>query len=643
MTRIVVEYVAAAAVFGALSGIGTLPTRLIERRVRPPHLLDLPLLAMAGWGLVALLSAVGAVAEIGQVWLARFILALGLLLLLPFRRATRAAQTRLLIDLALLFVLVAPMGLLVAGTPALAFDEFAQWLPNTRYLVEHGHYWSWPDWIGQSDKPGYPNGSAVIALLASRLAGPDVEASFKTFAVIMLGAYGAALAGLAATRWRPEPRRLTTVALFAGGILVALLDPFMDPRIGFTAYTDMPSAVVLAIAVLAASCGLTAVWREDHPAASGWFAWAGLLSLTLVLLRQTDTVLVAAMDGGCGLLLVIRGAGAARRWRGWALRLIAPPAIGELVWRAHLWLAGIGPDIAPRPLAAWDWSAPLTVVRAFVRDRLAGNPLAGGAALLLAIAALVAGVAAWRRRAADEDDGLPAPRLIVSLAAIVSLCFTGFLAWAYIAVFSAAEIATAASLWRYLGELAPMLIVAGCCVVLRLVPARLCAGRFALAGAVLGAGLLVLLPYAGRGYYRLDCRFPDVAAARAAIADLRPALAPFAVPAGDPARLAVVNPTMGDWMAYALAFDMRWPVTGGGIRFRKKNETLGATEAWAWDQGLDALLDLTPLDRAALRARRAVPAVALLARPAAKGEPWPVLAATRPRPLPACTAWGPGR
>ena len=96
---------------------------------------------------------------------------------------------------------------------------------------------------------------------------------------------------------------------------------------------------------------------------------------------------------------------------------------------------------------------------------------------------------------------------------------------------------------------------------------------------------------------------------------------------------------MGDWMAYALAFDMRWPDSGEVVRFRVKDEPLAATEAWAWDQGLEALFDLRPLDRAALRAQSTIPAVSLLARPAAKGDPWPVLTATRPRPLPVCSAW----
>jgi hypothetical protein len=230
---------------------------------------------------------------------------------------------------------------------------------------------------------------------------------------------------------------------------------------------------------------------------------------------------------------------------------------------------------------------------------------------------------------------------MAALAAIVSLGFIAFLAWAYIAVFTAEEVAAAASLWRYLSELGPLLVLAGVCVVVSLLPKRGPNAGLALVSTAVGAIALLLLPWAGRGYYRLDCRFPDVAAARAAIAELRPALAPFRALPTSPARVAVVNPTMSDWMAFALAFDMHWPDSGQVVRFRPKDEPLAETEAWAWDQGLDALLDFRLLERTTLRAQSTIPAVSLLGRPTAKGEAWPVLATTQSRRLPVCSAWAP--
>ncbi|HEU0218842.1 MAG TPA: hypothetical protein VFQ90_19445 [Stellaceae bacterium] len=634
----VAEYAAVAVAAAALTGLGTLPASVLDRCSVPPRLLRVPLLLMAGWGLASLLSALATFVAGDQKWLARILLIVGLVLLAPIKPSNRAAQRHLLSDLAILLILVAPMGLLVAGTPATMYDEFAQWLPNTRYLVEHGHYWLWPDWVGLSSKPGYPNASAVVPLLVAQLAGPDVEAPFKTFVVVLLGGFGAALASLAATRWMPDETRpsVAAIALLAGGCLIALLNPFIDPRVAFTAYTDTPSALVLALTVLCASQGIGAAHRGADRAAGAWFAWAGLLSLTLVLLRTTNLVLVAAVIGG-SVLLMLRTR-SPRLWARYGLSLTAPPLVGVAAWSAHLRAARIGPDIAPRPPGLWDWSAPLRVLHAFFVDRLAAHPLLGAAAALAAAAALFGGAMAWRRLGTARDESLPPARVIAALAVVVSGSFVAFLAWAYIAVFSPREVANAASLWRYLSELGPMLLLATVAVILSMMPHRPWHRGQAVAVAAIGALLLAAQPLVGRSFYRLDCRFPDVAAARAAIAELRPALEPFAAPALYSARVAVVHPTMGDWMAYALAFNMRWPASDQLVRYRVQDEPLSDTEAWAWDQGLDALLDFRPLDRAALHDQSLIPSVSLLGRPTAKGDAWSVLAKTESHPLARCEA-----
>jgi hypothetical protein len=427
--------------------------------------------------------------------------------------------------------------------------------------------------------------------------------------------------------------------LLAAGCLIAFLDPFVDPRISLTAYTDTSSATVLAIAAVVACRGLMPARCGEHRAATGWFARTGLLLLALVLLRTTNMVLIAALGLACAMLLLI-GKSGSPRWRArWAALLTGPAVVGAFVWQSHLWLARIGPDMAPRPFGLWDWTAPVTVAGVFFLDRLRDNPLIGGAAIGLVILGIAGGVLALRRSDDDGHAALPSPRLMVALTATVVACFVVFLAWTYIAVFSSLEVASAVSLWRYLTELGPLIVVTGICVVLGLIPQRRLGGRLAIWAVGVAVGLFVLLPFVGRSYYSLDCRFPDIAAARAAIAQFRPALEPFGGPAPHPARVAVVNPTVGDWMAYALAFDMRWPAAADLVRFRVKDEALADSEDWAWDQGLDALLDFTPLDRQSLRSRASIPSVALLGRPAEKGAGWPVLATTQPRPLPSCSVW----
>jgi hypothetical protein len=644
--RSIMLYLAVAAVFAAMAGLGTLPARLIERVQRPNRLLRLPLLAVAGWGLAALVSAAAAVADLDQTWPARALLGLGLVLLVPFRAADRTSRLQLASDLAVLLGLAAPLGLLVAATPATGFDEFAQWLPNTRYLVEHGRYWVWPDWIGASSKPGYPNGSVVVALLVSQWVGPEVEAPFKIFVVLLLGGFGAALASLAVASPTADParawkRRVAAVGAMAAGCLVSFLDPFVDPRISLTALADTPTAVILAMGGLVASLGVGAARRGADGGATSWFAWTGLLSLTLVMLRTTNIVLVAAIGLSCGILVLTAKAGGLRLRLRWAAILLGPTAAGEAVWHAYLLTARIGADMTPRPLSDWDWAAPLTVARVFLLDRLSGNLLIAAGALCIVGLALVGGIVVWRRLETEGDDDHPPPRPLLALTGIITLSFLAFLSWTYIAVFSPDEVARAASLWRYLTELGPLIVLAGCSILFSLVPARWWEGRSLRALTLAGGGacvLTLLLPLIARDYYRLDCRYPDVMAARRVADQLRSALRPFGPDApGTAARAAVLHPTMGDWMAYALAFDLRWPASDRLVQFRTKDEPLADTEAWAWDRGLDALLDFTPLDRPSLLASRMVPSVSVLGRPAAKGDAWPVLATTTAQALPSCS------
>lgn len=630
--RTLVLYGATALVFAALAGLGRVPGYFIERLHRPDALLRLPLLVVSGWGLAALMSAVGALLAIDQTWFARGILALGLLLLVPLSGG-RAQAGLLLRDLLFLVGLLATMGLLVAATPATGFDEFAQWLPNTRYLVEHAHYWRWPDWVGVSSKPGYPNGSVVIALLVSQVAGPSVEAPFKLFGVLVLGLFGMMLAVLVARRGSRSHTR--GLALMGAGCLVAFTEPFFDPRIGFTALTDMPTAVVLALLGLVTSLGIGAAVRGERGGATSWFAWAGLLSLTLVMLRTTNLVLVAAIGFACLVLLLAARVRAFRTMAAWAALLIGPSFVGLLVWHVYLAMAGIGPDMAARAVSAWDWTAPVTVARAFLLDRLLGQPLLGAGALVCVVLALGAGALLWRRLDDRGTEDRPSPRLLLGVTAIVVGIFVLFLAWSYIAVFSAEEVARAAALWRYLSELGPLILLAVAAAALGLRRSGPSRGGRRPVLAIVGVGacvLTLLLPVVGRRYYRLDERYPDVIAARTVASVLRANLAAIRSDGAVP-RVVIVHPTMGDWMAFAIAFDLGWPDSDRLVLFRRTDAPLSETERWAWDRGYDAVLDLSPLDRAALTATPIVPAVTLLGRPDTPDAAWRPLATTVPQPL----------
>lgn len=631
----VASLVASATVFAALTGLGRLPGRFIDRLAGDSGLLRLPVSLAMGWAIAAVVSAAGAPFGADQWLIARAILGLGLASLLPWgarRDGLASEDVRLLRDLAVVLVLAAPLALLASRTPAMMFDEFAHWLLATRYLVEHGTYWLFPDWIGAAGKPGYPNGSTVIGLLASRIDGGSVEAYFKTFLVFAMASFGLVIAFLTEVGLGFE-----LPGLIALGTLIALANPFFDPRIALTSYTDAPTGLLLAVAGITSAAGIGAGRAGSSAEADGWFARGGLCCAALVMLRTTNVVLVGALGLACAALTFTGRWENPRRPCRWAALFALPSLVGLGVWHYYLTVARIGPDLMFRPLASWDWGGPITVARSLFIGRLLDNPWRGGLAALLACVALGVFVRSRHLVARHGARTIP-PGALLGIVAIVSGCFVVFLAVAYMGYFSGAEVAQAASAWRYLTELGPLLL-AGLTALAAVLAYAWSVRRAPLTVRVIGVAAVITtlsLPILARRYYALDCRYPDVIAARLATAQLAPQLDKFAPTANSQRRLAVVHPTMGDWMAHAIAYDLRWPVIDRSIEYRTGSGDARSAEQWAWDTGADALLDLTPLDRDALAAGATVPSVTLVARPASHDERWARLAVTAPRSLPPC-------
>ena len=137
-----------------------------------------------------------------------------------------------------------------------------------------------------------------------------------------------------------------------------LLNPFFDPRLAVTIYSDVPTAFLLAAM-------LYALWRagESHEAARDWTVRASLTALALVQLRETNIGLVAAaaLSVPAAAAVVGRHHGGIDLKRSWsvAAAFAAAPAAATLIWRLHLHGQGIAPDVVPRALSDWIWSAPV--------------------------------------------------------------------------------------------------------------------------------------------------------------------------------------------------------------------------------------------------------------------------------------------
>ncbi|HRQ82661.1 MAG TPA: hypothetical protein PKZ97_16230, partial [Azospirillaceae bacterium] len=252
-------------------------------------------------------------------------------------------------------------------------------------------------------------------------------------------------------------------AAAAAALVLTLFNPFFDPRIAITTYTDTPTGLLLAGAVFA-------LWRggtTDQAAARGdWYWWAGLVFAALAQLRETNIALIGGLSALALVPTLVAAAAAPDNKFGAVmraalsdgLRLLGPAAAALILWRLHLAAEGIGPDMAPRPWADWDWSAPLVVLRVLLLDRLGNNLLFGGIALAAALLLPIAAALAWRRCS-------PAVRWLLALVAGLGLGQTALLTFAYTAVFTREEVEAAASAWRYAGQLGPAALLATAVVI----------------------------------------------------------------------------------------------------------------------------------------------------------------------------------
>jgi hypothetical protein len=580
--------IATLAVALMFMGVGWLVEYLATRRIEeglasPAHAL------LTGWTVLSFVSVLAAVCGahltlplllVGIAGIAGFALA----------RHDLACAAPLLGA----FALVLPLMWIASRIPPTLFDEFGQWLPYARFLIDHDAF---PDLAHPniwSVLPGYPPGAAIIGYAVERISGGGFEIAPKLFVVMLAAAFGLLLADTIARRHGP------LLATAVGVACATILNPFFDPRLALSAYADVPSGLVLAFCV-------AAYWRaiEDDDLRRWWRPVAP--TILLLLLRETGIVLAAGL--GLGLLLQGR-----RGWRALGLLALTTVVIFGL-WRFYLWTAGMT-GLAPQPLDHWNWSAPLTVVRALLTERLSRNPTLGAMALVI-VGALIVAVPLMLVRLGNMTL-----RRLALMCASVAAVWTAFLAWAYMAVFGPQEVATAASTWRYLSQLGPMLIYAAFVVyaaVRTRSPKRVeRTGRWSTIAGIAGCLLVPASIFVTWKHWRIDCQYAEVAAVRT----LAKQLASAGI--GD-APLAIVNPPgtrgFGVFVDYELhrPFGSSRPVTR------------------ARDASQPYLLDLSAIDRAALIKSGTRPAVTLMRR---DGETWTPVLTIPSAPLPACRFGG---
>lgn len=610
-----------------LAGLGRLVIDPRGTRVDP---VSLPFAMVAGWGVLTLISAITAIPGWRQDAVVLALAGIGLVgAVVPLGRGW-PSRTELPM-LGRVALLMLPLLLLTAALPATMYDEFAHWLPNTRHLVEHGHYPTavLPNlWTG---KPSYPDAGPLIGYLGHLLSGISFESPAKLLTVCLAGAFGVVVAAAL----RQDFRHPVTLGWLAGGVLVGvLLNPTFDPRFALTAYTDMPSALTLALMACALWRALHAMTDGGSPGAGAWLWRAGLCGLTLIMLRQTNAVLIGGVLLGFG---IAGGVDRRLRWGTVIRGLVAaglPTAAGAVIWRLYLLREaipavprdddGLGAAWAVRPFAEWNWSGPLVILRSLLAARLTNNPLVGTVALVGLVLALGLAIHALRRARREAVTLL----MIVATAGVV---FVGFLNFLYVSLFSPAELLSQTnSTWRYLSVFGPLAVLWGVVVVAPMMPALpvVLAGRRGrrLAAAVLVAAVLAA-PIAAARHFRIDCAHADIMAMRRTIRELAPHI--------DPAQgLMIVHQEFAQWMARSVAYDLQrtFPVTPPLTA--PEDAPVEAIARGALAAGATQVLDMRGIDRWTLQRDAALPPARLYrVAPPASADAAPTLtliAATAP-------------
>lgn len=527
----------------ALAGLGGAAQRWRGERWADPAL---------GWGVLALALLLGSVLGLGLRWVAVPLLLGGLAV---FARHWRTRWRALLPGL-----LALPLLAVAAAMPEVAWDDYSHWLPNAQYLLAQDSFPALGLPAPSSHHAGYPPGVALLTLLASLPlralgAAPIAETAGAVFTLLLLACLGA---GISRARWGFP---LALLGLY-------WLNPGFVPRIVFTNYGEMPSAVLLATAALLL--------------ARGALPQAALALVALVLVKQTGLVLALLLLLGAGLLAITE------RRRDWRLALVAVPMLlAWALWQPHAQAAG--GVFGFKPLAEWAWAlAPRTLAAI---GRVMVQKLAFTLALLAALG--------WAVRGARGE----ARRLAV-LAAPVLAGWPSFLFVTYMGgSFAESEVAQAASFWRY-GTQLDALIMAVLLLALLALPrlpaaVALVAARWWARPALLA--LLLVLPLAAQPYLWPNRR-EQAPPLRAALAVLAPQVPPGAV-------LAVVDPrgTGYAWLVthYVLAERARVtapartfgvaPLDAATLRARLAEDGADQVLLLSSDAGAEAALATPPL------------------------------------------------
>ena len=342
-----------------------------------------------------------------------------------------------------------PLILLASAMQASQWDEFAIWLPSTRFLIDMDGFPNAAHPQTGSTFPAYPYGWTILSYLVARLTGGLQESSgallnvmlLLTFALLMTGVIrqGAAAGRAALGPGDDDVQIAPSWGLCALAALAALpFNPTFAQKIVLTYYADTASAVALGFATALGWMALNAASAGQASLASRR-AWQAGLSLTvLVALKQAAFVLFLIAVGSLAVAALRDPAIGWRRLIRLIPGMILLPLLAYGAWRYHVATQlGSAAEFVVRPFDSWSLALIPDIVMA-----MATVLVKKGLYLALMLIAIGFGLRAlWRCRTAFDRLALVAGGLFAG--------YNGFLFFAYVAAFGANDALRAGSLWRY--------------------------------------------------------------------------------------------------------------------------------------------------------------------------------------------------
>jgi hypothetical protein len=404
---------------------------------------------IAGWGITCLVLTLWGVrlSQTMRLPAAALVAVAAVAAFTPRGRLSAADVSAIGRLLALAIPLLAVMAAAMPSQP----DTFTNQLPNAAYLYDHGAFPGNDRPPILSVWPAFPYNLQLAAFLPALLV-PSFPPDILTHTNLLLQIVFALLLArcMRGTRAAAESAP-SWPAIAAALLLTSFLNPGFNPKIQFSGYGDPAIAVVLAFAAWQAERTLAAL-AADRAAAEERLALA-LVLLAGAAIKQVSIALMASVVGVAFVIGAFDRRVGPRRALIYLAPAFLPAALLVIVWRFYV-DTHFSPDdeLNLLPLAAWSFRSLPAILGSMALHVWERMPF-----FILLYGVCLGAIPLAARRGLT-----PAVRLFL-LTLGVTILYTGFLIFTYIAHFPGEIGASAHSFFRYnthLGLLATLAVVA---------------------------------------------------------------------------------------------------------------------------------------------------------------------------------------